>query len=386
VATTFGRVLGVSQIATNATAVAILGPGGPVAPVVPYGIAGGTDSGETCFGNAPPGTSFEPCSGPSSGTFGTLLSEFFGDFYQVPPFCGNPGAAEIASGTALGIDHFLGTWAGTANEGDPHPGDTYVLNTLTNTNRDACSLNSGAAVAVDGASLNTVKVDSGFPSGAMQSGLVSDDTFFKGERSRLQQAGTHGGVANDTRDIVARRQGANLVIWELDNVGPWDYLDDPAASAVDATCDPGTYNSSMDELEKAERFNDCLDEYEDSGSASPIFTTDIDQSPRFAWAPQYWYQLPSTGLSWEPVKEYRMVFIAGTWFNCNAGTTPACGVVFYPDADQTADLCHPSGPTNCTQLNMSQFSAWVLPTDAVPPEVSNAFPGGHTPTLPTLWR
>jgi Flp pilus assembly protein TadG len=375
VKTTFGNVLGVSGITTNAVAVAILDNGESVSPVVPYGIAGGTGNGESCFGNAPAGTSFPPCTGPSSGTFGTLLSEFFGDFYGVPN-CGNPGATEIAAGTALGIDHFLGTWtAGTVS--GAHPGDNYVLNTLPDTNRDACDLSSGAAVAVDATQLNTVKVDSGFPSNAMQRGMVSDEMFF-GRESRLQQEGTHDGVTNATREIVARRVGANEDIWELDNVGPWEYLV-PSASGA---CYPANYTGTT--ADKIARFNSCLAEYTSSGSTAAIFTTDIDQSPRFAWAPQYWYDLPTTGLSWEPVKTYRMVFIAGTWFNCSAAGT--CGVVFYPDSDEDDELCDPSGKGNCKVLNMSQFSAWVLPYTAIPPEVSNSFPGGHTPALPTLWR
>jgi hypothetical protein len=203
----------------------------------------------------------------------------------------------------------------------------------------------------------------------MQSGMVSNNIFFA-EKSRLQQG------TNDKRDIVARRQGANVEIWKLDNVGPWDYL----LTTNSDDCDPENYDD-LDEFEKAAKFNSCIADYEAADGV--LFDPSIDDSPRFAWAPQYWYQLPTTGLSWEPVHSYRMVFIAGTWFNCNAGS---CGVTFYPDREQTTPLCHSSGPSNCTQLNMSQFSAWVLPNSAVPDEVRNSFPGGQTPVLPTLWR
>lgn len=30
----------------------------------------------------------------------------------------------------------------------------------------------------------------------------------------------------------------------------------------------------------------------------------------------YWYDLPTTGLSWEPIVTYRMVFVGRTLFNC----------------------------------------------------------------------
>jgi len=376
----FGTFVGVQQLTTSAFAVAKIENAQANSPIIPYGIAGGAGSGELCFGSNPSGTAFPPCTGPSTGTFGSLLSEFFGDFYGAID-CGNPGATEIATGTALGIDHFLGLWANTAgvNPGDPHPGDTYVLNTLVDTNRDACQVSGGLAVAEDGVPLNTVRVDTGFPSNAMEDGLVSENMFV-GRRSRLQQDGVNPGGSNPKRPIVARRAGSNETIWDLDNVGPWDYL---VANGISSNCSSATYTPALTEAQKAARFNDCIADYASSGSTADIFDLTLDDSPRFAWAPQYWYALPTTGLSWEPVRSYRMVFIAGTWYNCSAGS---CAVTFYPDSDVNTELCDVGGGSNCNQLTLRQFSAWVLPDDAVPDEIRNSFPGGQTPFSPTLWR
>ncbi|HEY7532052.1 MAG TPA: Tad domain-containing protein, partial [Nitrospiraceae bacterium] len=373
--TTFGRVLGATNLTTNAIAIAIIRPGTNNAPIVPYGISGAAGSGELCFGTSGSGTAFPPCSGPSSGTFGTLLSEFFGDFYGSAG-CGNPGAPEIRTATALGIDHFVGIWpnpGGGVSPGDPHPGDGTVLG-LPETNRDSCSNSGGQAVADDGVPLNTMKVDTGFPTNAMFDGLVSNMTFF-GQPARLRQTGVHPvagtPVTNTTRDL---RSGNSRL--PLDNHGPWDYLN----GAGPSTCDPSGYLASLTEVQKAARFNACIADYVSSGSTTVIFDELVAESPRFAWAPQYWYDLPTTGLSWEPIMAFRMVFIAGTYFNCNS---TSCGIVFYPDKDYTTELCDPGGPGGCKNLNnMSQFSAWVLADAMIPDSVKNSFPGGTTPFAP----
>ena len=387
VETAFANVVGVSELRTSALAIALIETGDANPPVVPYGISGGTSAGETCFGSGPPGTAFPPCSGPSAGTFGTLLSESFGDFYGTVD-CSNPGASEIATQTALGVDHLISAWLNpdglAITKGDPWPGDGAVLG-YTDTHRDACDEVGGVAEAVDFFPVNTVRVDSGFPAGAIESGLVSDDTFY-GESSRLQQAGEHldpsgSPVANTTRDIVRVRAGANETVWPLDNHGPWDYLL-ASATGVDAACNPATYTSALDEFQKADRFNQCLAAYESDPTQPVIFDDYLDRSPRFVWAPQYWFTVPNTGLSWEPVHSFRVAFMGGTFFNCSGGS---CEVVVYPDADQTSELCA-TFAGGCKTLSLNQISSWVLPDAAVNMRIRNSFPGGQTPFEPTLYR
>ena len=90
--------------------------------------------------------------------------------------CGNPNQqGKIARNTALGIDHFVGTWlnpGGSVVPGSAHPGDS-IVNALAGTNQDACNEVAGEAVAVEGVPLNTMLVDTGFPHQAMFDGLIS---------------------------------------------------------------------------------------------------------------------------------------------------------------------------------------------------------------------
>lgn len=379
--TTFGRVIGTDQINTSAVSIARIAPAPNTAPLVPYGISGGFGNGEACFGTAPSGTAFEPCNGSSSGSFGTLLSEFFGDFYGSVD-CKNPGADEISTGTAIGVDHFIEEWSnpgGAVTAGSAHPGDGTVL-ALTDTNRDACNDVGGVAVGVDGPSVNTVRVDTGFPSAAMENGLVSNMTFY-GQPSRLQQG------SGNKQIIVARRAGANETLWNIDDEGPWDHLTDAVSSPVECrsssyvglpTVDPDPLIST-----KVSLFADCLAAY--SGPADIFDATSLATSPRLVWAPQYWYDVSTTGTSWQPVQTYRMSFIGGTFYNCSGS---ACDIVHYPDADPATnppELCDASGG-GCQQLSLDQFSAWVLPDEAVPDVIRNTFPGGASPFAPELWQ
>ncbi len=385
--TSFGKALGAQSVSTTAVAIAKSEINSPVPPVVPFGISGAASSGEMCFVSSPSGTVAPPCSGPSAGTFGTVLSELFGDFIGVPD-CGNPTATQtIAVNTAIGIDHLIDFWpnpGGTVVAGTSHPGDTFVLDALTDTNRDACDLVGGNAVPVDGIPLNTVLVDTGFPSGAVESGLVSNDTFY-GRNSRLQQWNE---VGNPNRTVVAKRGGGGTVKWMLDNRGPWFYLA-PGAGAVDLSCNPTGYASlpTYGPGSKVERFNACLAAYVSTPSPPILFDESIGDSPRFVWAPQFWYQLSDTGLSWQPVREFRMSFLGGVWFK---GGSPEDILAFYPDEEVNdsvgPELCIKNGPDNCHQLSLWQISAWVLPDSAVPPSVQNQLVSSTNPRVSSLWE
>ncbi len=393
--TTFGKVLGAQNLTTNAVAIAKAELNTPVPPMVPFGISGSAGPGELCFSTSGSGTADPPCSGPSAGTFGTILSELFGDFYGTPN-CGNPTSTNsIEINIAVGVDHLLDVWSnptGTVALGSPHPGDNTVLNSLPDTNRDACDLDpNGFAVPVDGIPLNTVQVDSGFASGVIQNGLVSNNTYF-GKKSRLQQWAS---VGNPSRTVVAKRGGGPTLNWVLDNRGPWAYLNDSSDIAWDpgGLCRKASYTATpalptTGVGSKQEKFNQCIALYTSSSINQVIFEPSIATSPRFVWAPQYWYRLPTTGLSWEPVYKFRMAFIGGVWFK---GGPPTGMISFYPDEefnDSTGpELCLPSGGgSNCHQLSLWQMSAWYLPDNAVPASVQNALPGPTNPRVAALWQ
>lgn len=375
--TAFGQVLGVDSIATNAVAIAKLENQLPAPPLVPYGIPGSASPGEQCFGSASTGTAYPPCSGPSAGTFGTLLSELFGDFYGVAN-CGNPTSTNsIRITTAIGIDHELEEWsgAGTVPVPTPHPGDNVVL-ALPDTNRDACVLDpDGNAAPLDGLPINTLTVDSGFPSNEMEAGLVSNQTFF-GVRSRLQRYYDSGA----TRDVVKVRNG-NETVWTLDNTGPWAFLNDDSPRPE---CQGSHYAALPTTEQKVADFDTCLRNYEAGGDTEVIFAVDLDSSPRFVWVPQYAYELPTTGLSYQPIRGFKMAFIGGVYFNCSGS---ACDVVFYPDADETSELCdYNPNSGNCASLSLDQFSAFLLPDGAVPQEVKDRFRQALDTLEPVLWQ
>lgn len=386
--TSFGKAIGAQSVSTNAVAIAKAELNSPVPPIVPFGISGASGPGELCFVSSPSGTVELPCTGPSSGTFGTILSELFGDFMGAAN-CGNPTATNsVRINTAIGIDHLIDLWpnpGGTVIAGTSHPGDNAVLNGLADTNRDACVLVGGHAVPVDGIPLNTVLVDSGFPSGEVESGLVSDD-MFSGKKSRLQRWDDAG---NPNRRVVAKRGGGPQIDWDLDNRGPWYYLS-AGAAGVDPSCDPAAYVTSPSlptygPGSKVELFNTCLAAY--GTSTIELFSPTIADSPRFVWAPQYWYALPTTGLSWEPIQAFRMAFLGGVWFK---GGAPTNTLAFYPDEefDNTTgpELCIAQGPSNCHQLSLWQISAWYLPDSALPASVRDMLIGPANPRVASLWE
>lgn len=383
--TSFGKVIGFDQISTTAEAIARIETITEDDGLLPFGIPGGTGSGEVCLSTNPAGIAYPPCQGPSGGGFGAINSERFGDYFG-PPDCGNPGAADLAQNVALGIDHFVDVWPLSAaviegvGEGDPHPGDA-TIGGYTEISYDQCRIQGGVKMPQQAGQEfppNAFRVNTGFSQAAsVEAGLISDSTYL-GERSRLQN------TSNPTQDLVKRRQGANNVVYPLDDRGPWEYLIDTGNGDP---CDGTTYPNTMATDAKVIRFQNCLTGYAGSTDlfvATPDSPTGgIEDSPRFAWAPQYWHAASTTGTSWQPVIRYRMVFLGGTWYNCSGVT---CGVVFYPDEDTTGEMCDLQGP-NCNLLNLDQLSAWVLPDEAVPDSVSSAFPGGEvSPFEPRLFR
>jgi hypothetical protein len=384
VATSFGRAIGSSEITTSAVAVALLEPFGGNGGLLPFGIDGSAASGELCLKSSGSGTAYPPCSGPSAGSFGEIDSELFGDFFGAPD-CGNPGAPELAQNVALGVDHFTDVWGDVASNpegvlpGSAHPGDGTV-EAYTGVTHDQCRIQAGVLgpqVAGESFPSNMMRVGVGFSPAPIEDGLISDTIFTAGSvsaPSRLQQG------ANPTIDLVKRRQGANNIVYSLDNRPPWDYLT-AAGASVDPACDASSYAGLANTFARVAQFSQCLTNY--SGTTD-IFSPEIADSPRFAFAPQYWHRPSTTGKSWQPVRQYRMVFIGGLWFNCNAAGS--CDIVFYPDLANSSEMCAPNGGSNCKLLNLNQLSGWMFPNEAIPDSVRNSFPGGNSAFQPSLFR
>lgn len=373
--TSFARIIGTDQLSTHADAVARIEPLDEAGAVVPFGIPGGTGNGEICVKSSGSGTAFPPCQGPSGGGFGEIDSELFGDFFGSPS-CATPGHDELAQNVALGIDHALTKWPDTdaafegVTVGSPHPGDFGAggVSDYRNIGFDACKIEDGAVVPEFEDHVtppNTMRVGVGFSPQPIEDGLVSNLTFL-GKESRLQQG------SNDKRNIRDK-----ATTYQLDNKGLWDYLNAENPGYPDE-CDGDTYGGLLLE-EKIERMHICLDGY--SGTTA-LFTDDIDESPRLVWAPEYWHAASTSGKSWQPVYRFRLVFLAGTYFNCSSGT---CDLIFYPDLADDAEMCA-TPPASCASIGLDQLSAYLLPGEAVPVDATPPLPVGESTFIPTLFK
>lgn len=381
--TTFARILGMNSLTTSAAAVARWEDGDPDTPIIPFGIPAATPTGEQCIHHGSGGTSIAPCDGSTSGNFGAINSPFFGDFFDSTGLCSNsPGHPERRQNTALGVDHFISVWSATdaAAQGvvDPygssgpsgHPGDNTVRN-YQNVNYDSCRIENGSIVprqAGHSFPPNTVNVDTGLNNlNTVEEGLISGT--FLGQPARLRQ-----GAA--TRTLRSQSNTYNL-----DNVGLWTYLNGAGSGDCHPSAYTGlpTYDEDPDVPTKVSTMHSCLANY--TGN-TVIFSADIDESPRFAWAPEFWHQL-GNGNHWQPIYQFRMVFLAGLYFNCSGND---CDAVFYPDEDETDTICEPIGPNNCKKLDLDQLTGWLIPAAAVPETVIPDFGSGSSPSNPTLFR
>lgn len=354
VGTTFGSVIGFDAITTNAVSIAKIGLMTTAPPIVPLGLSSGSP-GEFCFSSASTGNAFPPCKGSETGEFGPIISPLFGTFGTHAPECDGNTLRWFERNLVWGLDHPIVEYT-PASEVSGAPWTQSAFDSLTSTKRDDCVLVGGLPVEVDGFDINSVKVDTGFPNVEMTNALVSSQVF-DGRPARLQQ-----GIGAERR-IWNKNEP-----WDLDNVGPWEYLAD--SSSVPA-CRKGTYATLTTTEAKVAEFETCL---ETVPANEIIFDegADITGSPRFVWAPEYGLINPP-GSKFTPIRRFHAVFIGGVWFNCpNPNSGQPCGITFYPDAGVSTDLCDGTYPS-CKQLSVNQVSAWLLPDSTLPLSVLDAF-------------
>lgn len=183
--TTFGRVLGTTEITTHADSIARILPHG-LGGIRPFGLGSTTAEGShQCLSSGPGGNSQPPCDGPVSGNFGTLKARLFGNPANPNPDNCNasPPGDVLAFNIAAGIDHFVTV--------DP---DGLVGNEI----RDEC-YNPG---------VDTLNTDTGFPNNGVEEGLVSGPVIH-GQTPLLQQG------SNTKRNVVG---------YQLDDRPLWDYI------------------------------------------------------------------------------------------------------------------------------------------------------------------
>lgn len=340
VPTTFGRVIGFSELRTSAAAVVNFeSAGGGVLPFgLPSGIADGVHH---CLSEPPPGLANDPCDMPDSGNFGVLKAKIFGP----SPYNGcnaAPTNPVLALNIAAGIDHMV----------VPAP-DTNVANEV----RDECY----------NFPVNTLNTDTGFPSG-VEDGMATGQGLPAGETARLQQG---------------PQPKQNVVGHSLDNRPLWHWLlTSPDYDDTDAptTCDPSSISTWQD-------MGQCLDDYVTGGYDTVIFSTALGDrstnnwSPRFGFVPQFHESSLGPGNTWRHVARFRAIFIQGTWWKFGTNWKahqPGEGCF---DDDGATTPCAGGG-----DWQLKQVTSWIIPDEALPSALKGDPPGSATGINPFIMR
>lgn len=378
VPTTFGRVLGVSAINVDASAIARLAQAG-VGGILPFGLASDVNDGEhTCLSSGPTGLADDPCVGSDSGNFGTLKGRMFGTpdpdnagSYLIPPNCNSSPLSDVlAVNIAAGMDH----WVTLAADANP-----------ANETRDQC-FNAG---------VDTLNTDVGFPNNGAEEGLATGPVSFS-LQPRLQQ-----GPSGD-RSTRFGFQLNDIPIWEylVDQLRDDDPSNDPAVpdscggftnlaadvydwdkdgSTTDAVEVDWDGDGSNDAPESWEHLAACFEDYVSDSSTAVIFCRSdavptatgcsaglgIDVSPRFAYVPQFFEDDLGSGSSWLHIQRFRAIFLQGTWWKQGNQWK-----VFHPGED-----CPGCG--GATSYSMTQLSSFVIPDDALPEGLKGDPPPGE---------
>ena len=369
--TTFGRILGIDAISVDAAAIAqIEGRGG--GGVLPFAVVGSGGS-HYCLrsntgGGGPGGGggggggsgAQDPCDGPNTGNFGTIDSPLFGNpdpDVQTSKVCSQTAQFRVlATNIALGLDHpvFIN---------DNWPGGTIV---------DACG-NQG---------INSSDTDQGMGQGTEQ-GLVngsSSDFHSPVAIPRLQNTpfNTEGIKGEDLDDwplwkfllpnntVVVPDNPQTTVNEEVrvvyGNNAPADcHPDGFDGGSFDWDGDPSTGDVNGEEPNSSwQHMNKCLEDYRQGLGGTPppptsfvqMFSSSLEDTPRFAYVPEYWENSFPSGTSTDlNIQRFRSIWIQGLWFG--SGNNQG---VFHPGET-------PSGNFN---QGLRQVSGFILPDDALP--------------------
>ena len=355
-ATTFGRVLGVNAISTNADAIArtpTVGSGG----IRPFGLGNNVAEGShECISSGPTGLATDPCTGSASGNFGTLSAPLFGNpaLGGYAPNCNAAPADQVlAVNISVGVDHFV-----TIDD------DGLLANEI----RDEC-YNPG---------VDTLNTDTGFPNQGAAEGLVTGP-IQRGLTPLIQQG------TNTKRNVVG---------YQLDDRALWSYLDsslsaggpNPAGS-VPASCIASSFNNGMsdfdwngdgtlDRPESWQHMSRCLQDYVAGGYSTVMFDSLMQDAPRFGYLPQFWEATLGPGNKWRHIQRFKAVWLQGLWFKDGPSW-----VEFHPGENCA---CSPGG----SNWALKQLSGFVLPDAALPDELRGDPPpfGGVNPYTAELFR
>jgi hypothetical protein len=385
--TSFGRVLSVEELVTNAVAQARLVVGGGQGAVVPFGVLNGA-AGYDCLLQPAAGISEEPCVGGSSGNYGAIFSQTWGSEQTITDCGTNQWGPEIRINTALGLDHFLEAVRNTAvlpadaNAFDTQVGQQNNYPAIDEaTLLDRCMVDSDGEVvpwdqsqgsAIDAGVPNTVEVDRGADAGddafkgliigtagdfpnAIDPASVRPRLVFTGESctDANDPVGDIGGVPARCLDLGSYGtyvvDDAPLWEWLLPGVVAEDYVDpdDPTATCAGPIDNPEAL--------------DCI--LRSSDLTGVIFDDDIALSRRFVWTPEFFYDHWGSGAHWQPIIGFKATYLHGLWIN---STGP--GLRYYEPGTNPGqiDVTNPNA--------MRAMSSFIIPSQALPPHIADACP------------
>lgn len=392
--TLFARVIGINTIATGAFAEVELDfavAGGALPFVVPSHPAL-----QSCLGTPPAGLADDLCTGPSTGKFGVINSDFHGSDDTLSCLTPPPPNViwKLKTNLALGLDHFIVKAA---------PG------ALPTDGEDSCD------ALTDGYIPWALLFDPGAIS-SLQDGLAGDTQFgiVSNKPGRLRQGGGINGngsstpgstplvVTDEVRPIpIAVNQMGTVY---LDNVGLWEYLTDTGTPTN--KCDRNHANYANDGATAADQLKQCLT------TGSPKFVDAILTSPRFALVPELEIDeatlavtTPGTPVN---IKAFLPVYLHAAFFNCSAtecmvfstyedldpaepGYTPEFDNdrMFFAPGEGDAEGCLMQTPIKCkttVTLSLDGLTAWVLQPEWVPEEAFSGGPSASEPVIVLLAR
>ena len=357
VATYFGRVLGVDELATNADAVARLAPRGG-GGILPFALlATAADGTHVCLRDSSGGHAQEPCDGPDAGNFGALEAPLFGNqVLATSQNCnGAPKGEVLAINIAVGIDHRV----------VPDPDGS-----VSNEHRDTCS------VINAGQTPDTLNTFQGLATGAAEGLATGGSPLPGGFTPRLQQG------SNPTRNVYGS---------DLDDVPLWQYLDPSlvgfsGGGTIPNSCVRSTFadasnpnqdwdgDGTMDRPGSWQHMARCLTDHI-AVSGPPLFLESLKDSPRFSYVPQFWEGSFPSGNGWRHILRFKATWLQATWWKKGGTTT-----MFNPGE---AGSFSAGGNWSLVQL-----SGLLIPDGALPADLRGTPgpSGGLDPYIPELFR
>jgi hypothetical protein len=354
--TTFGQLLGVSQLETSADAVAKIanrGGGG----ILPFALLATASEGQhTCLRDGSGGHAEEPCDGPDAGNFGALESPHYGTHPDGPArnCTGSPKKDIVAVNIAYGIDHRI-----------IPDGDGAAANEVL----DTCAA-----------------MDSGFTPDTMNT--------FTGLSNGVSEGLATGPVPGNLA-LPRLQQGTNPKLSVhghlLDNRPLWDYIDPilevGSGANIPAICERDTFDNASqapqdwdgdlinDNPESWQHLSACLEAFVAGAYTTPLFLETLNESPRFGYVPQFWENSFGSGNEWLHVDKFKATWLQATWWKKGGTVT-----VFHPG--------EPGSFSGGGSWSLIQLSGLIVPDAALPSELRGTpGPGGGVnPFQPELYR